>query len=166
MITNRILSVIVGILAILVIPVQIVTTLVLGIAVSLTFGLLLFPICVMWMLLYFPMLGLSWLRNRVPALTDVIGILFLPWAVIANVFVALMPSMGELESRASKMLLCESWPFTWEFSQFLAHKLDLDSSDRSSITLNKVLGRITAGDPLRQRVLFRVASGEALDPNV
>lgn len=166
MISNRILTVIIGILSILVIPIMLVTTFVLGLAVTVTFGLLLLPISLIWMLLYFPMLGLSWVCNRAPVLRDVIGIIFLPWAVVADVFVALMPSMGELESRASKMLLCESWPFTWEFSQLLARKLDLESLSPDSVALNQVVSRIAARDPLRQRVLQRVAAGEALDPEV
>jgi hypothetical protein len=117
MITNRILNVILGISSFVVIPVQIVTTLVLGLAVSLTFGLLLLPIGLVWALLLFPMVAVSWLCNKAPALRDVVGIIFIPWAVVANTFVALMPAMGELENRASKLMLCDSWPFTWEFWQ-------------------------------------------------
>ena len=65
-----------------------------------------------WALLLFPMVGLSWICNKAPVLRDVIGIVFIPWAVIADTFVALMPPMGELENRASKLMLCGSWPFT------------------------------------------------------
>ena len=129
MITNRILNVILGIFAIVVFPCQLVTTLVLGLAVSFTFGLLLLPISLIWALLLSPMVAISWLCNKVPALRDVFGIIFIPWAVFANTFVALMPSMGELENRASKLMLCGSWPFTWEFQQFLSRKLDLESDD-------------------------------------
>ena len=96
MIANRILDVLISILAFVVIPIQFVTTLVLGLAVSLTFGLLLLPISLLWMLLYFPMLGLSRVCNRVSGLRELIGILFIPWVLVADVFVALMPSMGEL----------------------------------------------------------------------
>ena len=96
MITNRILFVLVSILSFVVVPIQFVTTLVLGLAVSITFGLLLLPISLVWMLLYFPLLGLSWACNRVAALREIAGILFLPWVIVADTFVALMPSMGEL----------------------------------------------------------------------
>lgn len=166
MITNRILNVVLTILSLVVLPVQLVTTLVLGVAVSVTFGLLLLPISLIWMLLYFPMLGLSWLGNRVAPLRDVIGILFLPWPVVADVFVCLMPSMGELESRASKMMLCQSWPYTWEFSRFLTQKLDLESVDADAVALNEVLDRIAHRDPIMQRVIMRVRAGEPLDANL
>ena len=125
MTANRILDAILSVLVFVVLPLQIVTTFVLGLAVTLTFGLLLLPINLIWVLLLFPMVGLSWICNKAPALRNVIGIIFIPWAVIAVTFVALMPSMGELENRASKFMLCISWPFTWEFGQFLSHNLDL-----------------------------------------
>jgi hypothetical protein len=165
-IANRILDVLISILAFVVIPIQIVTTLVLGLAVSLTFGLLLLPISLLWMLLYFPMLGLSWVCNRVSGLRELIGILFIPWVLVADVFVALMPSMGELESRASKLMLCGCWPYTWEFSRFLAHKLELESSNPDAIALCEVLDRTAQRDPLMQRVILRVQAQESLDPGV
>lgn len=156
MITNRILFVLVSILSFVVVPIQFVTTLVLGLAVSITFGLLLLPISLVWMLLYFPMLGLSWVCNRVAALREMIGILFLPWVVVADTFVALMPSMGELESRASKLMLCLCWPYTWEFSRFLGQQLDLESSHPDSVALREVLDRVAGQDSLMQRVIMRV----------
>jgi len=109
MTANRILNAILTISAVVVVPLQIITTIVLGLAVTVTFGLLLLPISLIWALLLFPMVGLSWVCNKTPALRDVIGIVFIPWAVIANTFVALMPSMGEMENRASKLMLCGSW---------------------------------------------------------
>ena len=166
MITNRILNVILGIFAIVVIPFQIASTLVLGLAVSLTFGLLLLPINLIWAILFFPMLALSWFCNKVPALRNVFGIIFIPWVLLTETFVALMPSMGELESRASKLMLCNSWPFTWEFWQFLLRKLDLESADPAAVALNEVVERMSSHDPLMQRVLMRVAVGQQLDPNV
>ncbi len=165
MITNRILVAILFIVGIPLIPVQIVSTLVVGLAVTITFALLLIPISLVWMLLYYPMLALSWVGNRVPALREVLGIVFIPWVVVAHTFVQLMPSMGELESRAAKLMLCSSWPFTWEFSQFLSRQLDLESSDPAAVALNAVVERMSSGVILYQRVLMRVASGQQLDSN-
>ncbi len=165
MVANRILSFILGITYFVVIPVQIVTTLVLGLAVSFTFDLLLLPISLVWALLLFPMLALSWLCTKAPALRDVLGIIFIPWAVVADTFVALMPSMGEFENRASKFMLCCSWPYTWEFWQFLFRKLDLESADPAAVALNEVVLRMSSHDPIMQRVLMRVATGQPLDPN-
>ena len=96
---------------------------------------------------------------------NVIGIIFILRVVIANTFVALMPSMGELENRASKLMLSGSWPFTWEFWQFLSHNLDLDSYDEpAAVALNEVVERMSEHDPLMQRVLMRVATRQQLDP--
>ncbi len=165
MITNRILNTILTIFTVVVVPLQIVTTLVLGLAVTVTFGLLLLPISSIWALLLFPMVGLSWICNKVPALRNVIGIIFIPWAVIANIFVALMPSMGELENRASKLMLSGSWPYTWEFWQFLSHNLDLDSYDEpATVALSDVVERMSEHNPLMQRVLMRVEIRQQLDP--
>jgi hypothetical protein len=166
MITNRILNVILCVSAIVVIPCQFVTTLVLGLAVSLTFGLLLLPISLVWGLLLFPMVGLSWFCSKVPALRDVLGIIFIPWVVVANTFVALMPSMGELENRARKLMFCESWPFTWEFWQFSSQKLDLESDDPVAVVLKEVVKRNSRGDSIKQSVLIHLAIGQQLDSNI
>ena len=53
MITNKILHVLIAITAIIVIPTQIITTFVLGILVSITFGLLLIPFSIIWIVLFF-----------------------------------------------------------------------------------------------------------------
>ncbi|MSU62297.1 MAG: hypothetical protein EXS31_07860 [Pedosphaera sp.] len=163
MITNRILGVILLVIGIPLIPVQVVSTFVLGLAVTLTFDLLLIPISIVWVLLYFPMLALSWVGNKVPGLREVLGFIFIPWVVLAHTFIQLMPSMGEIESRASKLMLCASWPFTWEFSLFLSHKLELKSADPAAIGLNYVVERMSSNVNLYQRVLRRVASGEQFD---
>jgi len=162
MITNRILLIMLPVLVLPLIPVQIVSTLLLGLGVSLTFGLLLLPISLIWMGLLFPMVGLSWVCHKVPALRDVIGIVFVPWVIVAYIFVGLMPSMGEIEDRAAKLMLCESWPFTWQFWQFLSRKID---ADPSSVDFHEVVNRVSRRDPIKQRVLVRVAAGQQLDPD-
>lgn len=100
MLANKILKVLAGILDLVVIPVQFITTFVLGILVSLSFGLLLLPITMMWVVFSFPMIGASWLAAKIEWLRTPIGLVGIPWAILAQIFVALMPSMGELESRA------------------------------------------------------------------
>ena len=164
MIANRILNAILTATAILVIPFQIVSTLVLGFATTLTFGLLLIPLSVVWCLLLSPMVTFSWICNRLPMLRDIIGIAFIPWVFITHTYVALIPSMGELESRASKLMLCASWPFTWEFWQFLSRDIDLnDHDDPNTVALNDIVTRIAARDPLMHQVLLRVAADPPLD---
>jgi hypothetical protein len=117
------------------------------------------------MLLLFPMVVLSWVCNKVPAIRNVLGIVFIPWAVIANTYAALIPSMGELDSRAIKLLLCGSWPFTWECWLFCMHKLDLESTNSATVALKKIVDRISCHDPIMRRAVMRVATGQPLDPN-
>ncbi|MBI5205807.1 MAG: hypothetical protein HZA11_12915 [Nitrospirae bacterium] len=164
MLANRILNVLVGVLAFLVVPLQLVTTFVLGLLVSLSFGILMLPITLIWVVLSFPMIGASWLTARIGWLRTPIGLIGIPWAILADIFVALMPSMGEMESRAAKLMLAESWPYSWECWRFQIGKLDLSSSDCTP--LREVVGRISRGNPLMQRTINRIAAGEALDPNV
>lgn len=164
MLANRILNILVGITAFLVVPLQLVTTFVLGLLVTLSFGILLLPISLIWIALSFPMIAASWLAAKIEWLRIPIGLVGIPWVILANTFVALMPSMGELESRAAKLMLTESWPYSWECWRFQIGKFDLSSPE--SVTLREVIGRISRGNPLMERTVNRIAAGEALDPNV
>lgn len=42
------------------------------------------------------------------------GLLGIPWAMVADIYICLIPSRGELESRAVKSMLAQSWPYSWE----------------------------------------------------
>jgi len=120
MIANRIVEIIVGITAIILIPFQIVTTFVLGILVRLTFGLLLIPFSLIWIILFFgPLLGLSYTYEKVSFMRVPISIIGIPIAVLGDCYCALLPSMGEKESRVSKLLLCNVFPYTWHLSHFI-----------------------------------------------
>jgi hypothetical protein len=69
MITNKIIRIIIAITGFVVIPIQMVTTFILGILVSLTFGLLLTPISLIWTVLFLgPLLGLSYVYERITIL--------------------------------------------------------------------------------------------------
>lgn len=119
MIVNRILEIILLILSVVVIPVQFVTTLVLGLLVRLTFGLLLFPISIIWTGLFLgPLLGLSYIYEKVYILRIPVAIIGLPIATIGNIYCCLMPSMGEKNARVTKMLLSNIFPFTWHCFQY------------------------------------------------
>jgi len=163
---NRILYVILTLLAWIVVPTQFITTLVLGILVSLSFGLLLLPISLVWIVLIFPLIGTSWLCNRIEVLRNPIGLVGIPWAVVAIIYACLMPSMGELENRASKLMLAESWPFCWEYWQFWGGRLDIRSSEAAA--LRAVLNRVSrnGNDVLKQRTVDRLSRREGLDPHV
>ena len=50
-----------GIVTVVMIPVQLVTTLIIGIATALSFGLLIFPISLVWSVMASFLMGTSWL---------------------------------------------------------------------------------------------------------
>jgi len=102
---------------------QFITTSALCCITSLTFGLPLYIMDIIWWPLIGFMLASSWLWYHLPFLRI---ILLLPGVLIAEIashYVGLMPSMGEWDSRATKIALCDSWPHS--LNVFKLHKLDL-----------------------------------------
>jgi hypothetical protein len=142
--TNRVLDALLTATAWVVTPLQLVTTLVLGLAVTISFGLLLIPFSLIWTLLFLgPLLALSWTWLRVPLLRIPVAVLSVPWAVLGSAYVALIPSMGDTRGRVQKLLICDSWPFTWEFVYW--------NSDRTrplSDEAEQVLARAARRDPM------------------
>ncbi|MBI3616962.1 MAG: hypothetical protein HY210_01935 [Candidatus Omnitrophica bacterium] len=130
MITNKIIHIIIAITGFIVIPVQMITTFVLGILVSLTFGLLFLPISFIWTVLFLgPLLGLSYVYERIAILRPFISIIGIPLAALGDTYVALMPSMGEMDSRFTKLIICQTFPYTWKFLQFQNNKLNIGKND-------------------------------------
>ena len=130
MITNRIVDIAITVLSFITLPLQVITTFVLGILVRITFGLLLFPISLIWTVLFLaPLLGLSWTWQRLPFARPLASLLGIPFAVAGETFCCLMPSMGEMESRVQKILLCQTFPYTWQCWQFEVKGLRVDSTD-------------------------------------
>ena len=87
-------------------------TFVLGLAVTATFGLLLFPLSVLWLPFFGTLLGTSWLWLKIPVLRP---FLLLPGVIIArvaNLYVSLTPDMGEKYQKVLKMGLCDAWPLS------------------------------------------------------
>ena len=89
---------------------QVISTPVFGCLVSITFGLFLFLISLIW----WPFLGFilvsSWLWYHIGFLRVILLVPGVFIAEVASVYAGLMPSMGEWESRAAKLAICESWP--------------------------------------------------------
>jgi hypothetical protein len=145
MITNKIIHIIIAITGLIVIPVQLITTFVLGLLVILTFGLLLIPFSVIWIVLFLgPLLGLSYVYEKVAITRIFISIIGIPLAVIGDTYVSLLPSMGEWDSRASKMIICQTFPYTWRFLQFQSNKLNIGKND----VLTKILREVSRAKPL------------------
>jgi hypothetical protein len=149
MITNRIISILIGIAAIVVIPIQLITTFILGLLVRLTFGLLLIPFSLVWIVLFLgPILGLSYVYERIAIIRPLASIMGIPLAVAGDIYVALLPSMGEWDSRFQKMVVCQTFPYTWSFLQFQRNKLNISKND----VLTKIL-KIVCGDKCLSRYL-------------
>jgi len=145
MLTNKIISIIISITAILIIPIQIITTFVLGLLVTLTFGLLLVPISLIWTALFLtPLLGLSKVYERIPILRFPISIIGISIAVLGNIYTAIMPSMGEVESRYVKMVICQTFPYSWRFMQLQEGKDVIEQND----ILTKILREVSTAKPL------------------
>ena len=119
MLTNNIIRIVTGLLGFVLIPVVPISTFVLGLLVSLTFGLLLLPISLIWSVcFYFPLLGLSFIYENFKLLRPIAAIIGIPIAIIGEVFVSLMPSMGETDSKMAKWLSTTSFPYTYSITHF------------------------------------------------
>ena len=138
---NKIVDSLVSVTAFVVVPLQFVSTLLLGCLVTITFGALLLPISFLWMVLFlWPLLWLSRLWDKVSLLRIPCGIVGIPLAVLGNAYTAMMPSMGHTKSRVSKLLICQTWPFSQQFMAYTAGKL------RSHTELDEILNRLASRD--------------------
>jgi len=159
MITNKIIDILLTVTAWVVVPIQIITTFILGILVQLTFGLLLIPLSLLWAILFLrPLLFLSYIWERVPFMRPLISILGIPLAVVADAYVCLTPSMGEMDSRIVKLLYCQTFPYTWRFHQFHNRKLKIDPSDN----LNEIFSRISKDVAIRQYLIDFNQQGQSV----
>lgn len=129
------------------IPLQLVSMFVLSLLVWLSFNLLLIPLTVIWLVVFLgPLLPLSWLYHRAAFLRIPVAATGIPWALLAGVYRALMPSMGDSGSRVVKLRPCYTLPFTWQYWLYQQRPLPSESLD----TVLHILGRIKVcfkGDP-------------------
>jgi len=141
MIENKIILALSGPIAIVVLPIQLVTTFVGGCLVSVTFGLLLIPLSFIWIVLFLgPLVATSWLWDRVAILRPFADLIGIPLALLGSVFVALTPHMGEMESRREKLRICWTWPFSLDYMRYQQGKLDGDG--RRTLRIEKVLAAV------------------------
>lgn len=147
---NRIVGVLTDITGVIVLPIQLVSTALLGCLVSMTFGLFSIPMTIIWMGFFLgPLLGTSWLWTHAWPLRPVLAIIGIPWAVLAHIFVSLSPSMGEMDARIDKLIMCESWPYSFDFMRALSGK-DMNPE------LERVLDRLTGRNPAVRSHLSRI----------
>ena len=99
--------------------VMIPSTLIGGCLVSATFGILLVPLNLLWMPFLGFVIGSSWLWIKVPVSRPFLLIPGVLLSAIANLYVALVPDMGESYQKQLKMALCDNWPnsyLVWKVS--------------------------------------------------
>jgi hypothetical protein len=118
----------------------------------LTFGLLLIPIDLVWTVFFLgPLVGLSWLWGKTPLLRAPVAVLGIPLALLGDTYACLMPSMGEMESRAQKILMCQTWPFTVQCWAFVAGRTA--PSSEAVAEFNAVLVRLGRKDRAIQSLI-------------
>jgi hypothetical protein len=138
---NKIVDSLIGAMAVVVVPIQVVSMLPFAFLVLITLGLYLFPVDLIWMTLFLgPLIGLSWSWDNSPLLRIPVAILGIPAAVLGDAYTAIMPSIGE-GSRITRMLVCRTWPFSLQFMAFKSMKT-APTSD-----LREVLSRLASRSP-------------------
>jgi hypothetical protein len=105
-----------GVLRLILFPVNLILvppfTFVLGILATITFGLLLMLLSLVWLVFFGIIMGSSWLWIKAPLARP---LLFIPGVLIvlvSDVYVSLIPDMGEKHQKLIKLALCDSWPFS------------------------------------------------------
>jgi len=147
MLTNKIISIIISITAIIIIPIQFITTFIGGILVSLTFGLLLMPLSLIWTILFMsPLIALSYIYEKIYIARPIVSIVGIPLAVSGDIFTCLIPSMGEMESRYIKLIICQTFPYTHRFMQFYRNKLKIDNMDVLNTIFKEISKDIILGN--------------------
>jgi len=124
---NRILWRLSGLFALFIAPICFISVPAIAIIDLLTFGFLLKVCNLIWIVLFLgPLLCLSRLWELVQLLRLPIAIIGVPLAALADSYIGVLPSLMPMWNYGSKipdMLLCESWPFTWECLLFEMGKL-------------------------------------------
>ncbi len=162
-VANRVLHVILLIFSVVIVPITLLIQLVIVILDFCSFGLVLFAVNLVWLSLFFPLVGLSYLCHRIVILRNAVGLVAMPLAGTAYSFACCVPGMGEPESRIANMMLSESWPFCWEFWQFRRGQMWILSDEAANLRV--VLDRISDNGKIvnYQRVIDKLACSEPLD---
>jgi hypothetical protein len=96
-----------------------------------SFGILLIPISLIWAtFFFFPLVGLAWMWERVALLRPLLALPGALLAAVADLYACLMPSMGEWDSRLTKLFICRTWPFTLDYLKYREGKLEPRNYER------------------------------------
>ena len=114
--TNKALNIVASALALITIPIQLVTTFLTGLLTVVTFGLFMVLLDIIWNIVFlWPLLGTSWLWLRLPWMRPLVVIVGFPHALLAAEYCTLVGSMGDFEARRLKMRLAYTWPYSFDF---------------------------------------------------
>lgn len=117
MIANRVAVILGGLLSWITLPISILTNLGGGCLVTITFGLILLPLSLIWMVFMGLLLSVSWAWERVPwPLQVLLAVPGIPIAAIGYAYVLMIPE--EPESRRSKILLCLTFPYEMDLLRY------------------------------------------------
>ena len=115
----------------------------------LTFGFLLEIFNLIWIFFFLgPLLFLSRLWEAAPSLRLPIAIIGIPLAALAENYIGALPSLMPMYDYGSKipdMVLCRTWPFTWDCLAFEMGKLSRKSDKFHNIApvLSKCRGSVS-----------------------
>ena len=107
-----------------------ITTTILALLSFISFGLLLLPLSLIWMVFLGFTLGTSWLWIKVPITRPVLIIPGIVIPTLGGIYVSLIPDMGEHFQKHLKMGLTDSWPYSYLIWQISRH--DYTDDDMSA----------------------------------
>ncbi|NCD07403.1 MAG: hypothetical protein EOL97_14925 [Spirochaetia bacterium] len=152
MTVNKILVFFIIVTSFIVMPIQLITPFILGILMSIPIVdlILLLSFSFIWTVFFYaPLIGLSYIYDKFPILRIPVAFIGVPLALLGNTFTALIPSLGEKESRFEKMITCQTFPYTWRYTKLVFNKLDVDENK----DLEKVIYNIIRGNALFRKYL-------------
>lgn len=141
--TQRVLWLAIRILGIPLVPLQVVSHAVLGLLTVVTFGVLMFALGLIYLVAFLgPLLGLSWLWLHLPPLRLPAALVGVPWALMGNAFVALVPVVpDEVDSGTTKLLLTALWPYSLRYFQWDMSRLPVGDEGARDLVEQHVLKR-------------------------
>ncbi len=80
------------------------------------------PFSLIWMAFYLPIIGLSWIYDKVPFLRIPIAIFGMPIAFFGHIYIDSITHMGEVRQKVLKQFICLSWPFSLDAQRFVNHQ--------------------------------------------
>jgi len=121
-----------------------------------TFNLLLLPISFIWIVFFYgPLLGISYIYEKTSFLKIPLSIVGIPIALLGNIYVSLMPSMGEMDSRVSKLLFCQTFPFNWHLYHYTKTNRFIQYTEGFS-KLHSVFKHVPIKDTLTQNYIIKL----------